>query len=76
MESNHKPVVLDATSKVDDGLSTDHDLDSHFTMQITTEKLKERKKKERKKTEKKKKLSKTRIKNTQKITPISSGQVQ
>ena len=47
MESNHKPVVLDATSKVDDGLSTDHDLDSHFTMQITIEKLKERKKKER-----------------------------
>ena len=71
MESNHKPVVLDATSKVDDGLSTDHDLDSHFTMQITVEKLKE-KNKERKK----KKLSKTRIKNTQKITPVSSGQVQ
>ena len=62
MESNHKPVVLDATSKVDDGLSTDHDLDSHFTMQITIEKLKE--KKEEKKEEKKKKLSKTRIKNT------------
>ena len=58
MESNHKPVVLDATSKVDDGLSTDHDLDSHFTMQITIEKLKKKKKK------KKKKLSKTRIKNT------------
>ena len=51
MESNHKPVVLDATSKVDDGLSTDHDLDSHFTIQITIEKLKE--KKEEKKKEKK-----------------------
>lgn len=51
MESNHKPVVLDATSKVDDGLSTDHDLDSHFTMQITVEKLKE-KNKQRKKKEK------------------------
>ena len=52
MESNHKPVVLDATSKVDDGLSTDHDLDSHFTMQITIEKLKEKKEKKRRKKKK------------------------